>query len=69
MTCACNYSNTHHLGQEKKEAEWVAVTHLTLQEEENSSFHETGIQTLSTSSLRHAVILYVLMAEQSAKEK
>lgn len=68
ITCSCNYSKIHYLGQHRNEAEWVAVTHLTLQEEENSSFHEIGIQTLSTSSLRHAVILYVLMAEQPVKE-
>lgn len=69
MTRAYDYSKTHYLGQSRNETGWVAVTYLTLKEEENSGFHEIGIQTLSTSSLRHAVILDVLMAEQPANRQ
>lgn len=69
MTSARNYSQRHYSDLQRKEAVWAFVTNLTLQEEENSSFHQIGIQTLSASSLRHAVVLYVLMAEQSAKKK
>lgn len=43
-------------------------THLTFQEEKDSGFDEVGVHTLSTSSLRHAVIFRISMTEQSANK-